>query len=328
MPKINFFLLTYIVILIIILSINTTTSTNELALKLEEEFNKLSISFPSNWQNYISEIKSFRILKFDKFEVNELDYKLQTSHQLNPTAIDNFRSIIYTDSEYFNTFNFSINNLNGGYTEFIGAARKVQNIVEIAYIELITSAKLLPRYENVTKTNCWRFLFLFKKCENSQEIISKGFTMEEIILISEALKAHAYKYLIDTTRNLLSALHQKEFVISQNSLYLSENGKYYLVVNPDGRMKIFSEFKRNGFPFFKNIWTSPNSPSDNQPHLLAIEQSGDLCLYDNSSNIIWRAENNIKGEGPFRLVMQNDGDLVLFGKDNSSIWKSNTVRKS
>ena len=327
MPKINFFIESYIVILITFLSINTSTSTNELAFKLEAEFNKLSVIFPPNWQNYILEIKSFRILKFDKFKVEELDFKLQTSHNFQPTVIDNFRSIIYTDSEYFETFNFSINNLNGGYSEFIGAARKVENIVEIAYIELETTALLLPRYETITKTNCWKFLFLFKKCEDTQEIISKGFTMNEITVISEAIKAYGYKYLIDTTKTLLSALHQKEFVISQNSLYLSENGKYYLVVNPDGRMKIFSEFRKNGFPFYENIWKSPNSRSFNPPHLLAIEQNGDLCLYDNSSNLIWRAENNTKGKGPYSLVMQNDGDLVLFDKDDNSIWKSNTAEQ-
>ena len=140
------------------------------------------------------------------------------------------------------------------------------------------------------------------------------------------MKAHAYKYLLDSTYNLIAALHTKEFAFSQNSSFFSYNGKYFFSMKNDGNLVLYS-VSPGGNSYNKPIWASQTPNLGEQPYLLAIERTGDLCIYDVNWKLLWNSKSGGKGVTPHRLFMEDDGDLVLKDKYDTITWKTSSARK-
>jgi len=68
------------------------------------------------------------------------------------------------------------------------------------------------------------------------------------------------------------------------------------------------------------------SPSRTSGSRLAIEDDGNLVLYDVSKGSVhWSSNSNANGVAPYTLTMQNDGDLVIVDSQNTKFWSSNTA---
>ena len=190
-----------------------------------------------------------------------------------------------------------------------------------------TTSTLVPQYEKVKQSKCWKIFMLFKKCTEKEDVISRGFTMDEVNIISQALKAHSYKHLRENTQNVISALETKEFVISENSPFFGSNGKYFIKMQDDGNMVLYSATPYNGFSQDRPIWSSGTFETGIRPYLLALEKSGDLCIYDNGWNLLWRSLTDGKGVAPHRLLIMNEGDMVIADKNGFVTWRTNTNGK-
>jgi len=253
----------------------------ELAANLQIEFSKISKNFPDGWNLYFQNIVSMGQIKLDEFDVNETEYRLRKIHRFNEDVISNFQTIIYEEYTIYKTFSFSISTYFSEYREFIGAARITNNNrVQFGYIEINTFSELILLYKLIPTKKCETFLFLFQKCHYYDNYIPRGYRMDELELISQTLKAHSYKHLLLRTQNVLIALQSKQFVLSENSPYYSDDGKYFLQMQRDGNLVIFEkdlitdEIKEN------KIWESGTKNIGIQPFLLVIEHDGELVIYD------------------------------------------------
>ncbi len=62
---------------------------------------------------------------------------------------------------------------------------------------------------------------------------------------------------------------------------------------------------------------------------LFIQGDGNLCLYPNKerTNCIWASGTHNKGRAPHILVMQEDGNLVIYDADKKPTWATDTYGK-
>jgi hypothetical protein len=69
----------------------------------------------------------------------------------------------------------------------------------------------------------------------------------------------------------------------------------------------------------------------NKNYLATLREDGNFVIYVSThfvdSNIIWQSNTKGKGEGPFRLALQEDGNVVIYDRKNTPTWASNTNGK-
>ncbi len=296
--------------------INLSYCQNELAENIDREFAKLALTYPSGWEDYFEYINSSSQIKLDKFNLRDFDFQLKKIHKFNPDVISNFQSIIWEEYTIFKTFSFSINDYESGFSEYVGAARIINNLIEIAYFQIDTTSNLKPVFEEDNKTEC-HIIFFVKTCKEVIEKRLRVYTLQEMGLILQTLKAHSYEELHRTTNNILSALQTKDFVISENSPYYSENGKFAFLVQEDGNMVIYRTDED-----FMPIWAIGTRFIGTRPYLFVIENYGFLILYDSNWKQIWRAVSSEIVTPPFKLVLTNQGILKFIDAKEIVIWNS------
>jgi len=308
--------------LILISLFNINSCQNELAKNLEEEFNRISNSFPENWEKYFISITSMGQIKLDHFHINDLEHRLSKNHRFIDEIITNFKSIIYEQYTIFKTFSFSVNSFYSNYREFVGAARIINDKVELAYIEIGTFSNLIPQYNIVPMKRCETKFFFFENCYHYNELIPRGYTLNELELILQTLKAHSYKHLLRNTKNVLSGLQSKHFVLAENSPYFSEDGKYFLRMQDDGNLVIYETNVKTDLYNDRPVWHSGTYSKGSQPYMLVIENDGEMIIYDEKWNSFWKTETSGKGIQPYNLVLGNDGILKLLDSKGDCLWKT------
>ncbi len=318
MSKLKIFLI-YLILIFSLVDICFCQS--ELAASLENEFKRIAKNFPEGWENYFVEITSKGHIKVDKFQSKDIDYRFIKIHQFNNEVINNFRTIVWEEYTVFKTFSFSINKNQSGYTEFIGAARIINNWIEIAYIEIDSTSILIPVFTEEKKIEC-RIILFKEKCEEKIVKIPRSYTLEEIEIIMDTLRANSFKHLQKTTHHILTALQTKEFVLSENSPYHSDEGNFFFLVQDDGNLVIFEKSAGSGIHKDKPIWSSSTNKRGTKPYLLVIEKNGDLVLYDSNWTHLWNPSTIQKGIAPFRLHLSNEGILTLIDGNENIIWDS------
>jgi len=300
--------------------INYSLCANELAVNLEMEFQKISSSYPSNWENYFNEIKSKGQLKLDKFHTKDLDKRLMKIHRFNEEVTNKIRTIVWEEYTIFKTFSFSLGDSQTAFSEFVGAARVIKNWVEIAYIEVESKAYLKQLTRSYIKRECYQKIT--KHCEDKIVVVPRGYTLEELEILHQTLKAHSYEYLYKQTKDLLSVLTTKEFVLSENSRYYSDNGLFYLIIQEDGNMVVYEEKSEEDD---KPVWASGTYHAGKRPFLLVIETDGNMVYYDANWVEIWFTLTAGEGNGPFGLNLRDDGILTLIDNDSKIMWKSRNI---
>ncbi len=121
------------------LRFQSLTSSQEMISALQAEIQKIATSAPSNADTYVNNVNSQGNFNTDSFDVSQTQQILSVKLQLPQVAIDKFNNIIFSESLTFQTFTASLTNQVALMSEFIGAARKVDTIVEVAFIQVSSS---------------------------------------------------------------------------------------------------------------------------------------------------------------------------------------------
>jgi len=122
---------------------------------LQSEIQKIAASTPSNANSYVNNIHSLGNFNSDSFNVSLTMQVLQQKLKLPQIAIDKFKNIIFSESLTFQTFTASLTQQVAYVSEFVGAARRVGNTAEIAFIQVSSSGEI----SSYTKKNL-KFLLI------------------------------------------------------------------------------------------------------------------------------------------------------------------------
>jgi len=169
---------------------------NELAVKLETEIQQISSEMPSHAGNLISGLTNSGELQFDSFRVEHLEDVLNNKYHLDASIVNKFKNIAFSSSLVFQTFRLEISK-QASLSEFIGAARNINNMIEIAFLSVQAQGNLLQQYDRINERSCSTSWLIIHECHDNWRNVPRGFTTAEIEDVSTALRASAYRYLVD-----------------------------------------------------------------------------------------------------------------------------------
>jgi len=164
-----------------------------LVLKLREEANHLAATMPSNANNFVRNIRSLGDFQADSFQDSQLEQTI-AKHNFPPQIAEKFRAIVFAKAVVFQTFCLAINGATASLNEFVGAARNVDGKVDIAFINVDSLGDLVQQFNSIKERKCKRILFI-KKCHDEWHQVPRGLTPEEINVVTNSLRAHAYEHL-------------------------------------------------------------------------------------------------------------------------------------
>jgi hypothetical protein len=317
--------LSYILIIlsIIFCNFNQIKTENELAEKLNLVINSIAEEMPDKYVDYFTYIRSTGFLKIDKFDLSNASQRLKNIHKFSGEVIEYFEDIVYAESTHFKTFSISIRPLDSIYYELIGAARVINNQVELAYIEIDTVSGNIPKRIEIILDYCTPYFFYWRFCVKRLDNIDASYTTEDMTIIYKSLRAHSYKHIKRTTDKILSALESKEFVLSENSKYFSDNGQIFLKIQEDGNLVLYKIENNNDIP----SWASQTYGKGNNPYMLVIEKCGDLIVYDSNWTIIWMADFEKNENLPYTLEISDEGIMELKDFMGNLMWKNGDKAK-
>ena len=110
--------------------------------------------------------------------------------------------------------------------------------------------------------------------------------------------------------------------INQNQYLGSQNGSYFLILQPDGNLV---GYKSLDFGPHNAFWSSKTDGKGVGPFRLVMQGDSNLVLYDGQNKPIWSSGTEGKGTpGYSKLIIQNDKNIVIYDRNNKPIWASNT----
>lgn len=169
---------------------------NELAVKLETEIQQISSEMPSYAGNLISGLTNSGELQFDSFRVEHLEDVLTNKYHLEASTVTKFKNIAFSSSLAFQTFRLEIAQ-QASLSEFIGAARNINNMIEIAFLSVHAQGNLLQQYDRINERSCSTSWLVIHECHDNWRNVPRGITAAEILDVSTALRASAYRYLVN-----------------------------------------------------------------------------------------------------------------------------------
>jgi hypothetical protein len=114
----------------------------------------------------------------------------------------------------------------------------------------------------------------------------------------------------------------------QNQRLQSNDGKYYVIMQADGNLALYSVKGKNRRTVDNRIWASSSNGKGVAPYRAVLHTDGNLVVYDSKNTALWSSNTSGKGKAPFSIVVQNDGNFVLYGKSGKPTWASNTWMKT
>lgn len=72
------------------------------------------------------------------------------------------------------------------------------------------------------------------------------------------------------------------------------------------------------------LWASGSNGKGEAPYHVAVQNDGNLVVYDKWHRPTWASDTWNKGDGPYNLDMQEDGNLVLYDRNGTPTWASDT----
>jgi hypothetical protein len=121
--------------------------------------------------------------------------------------------------------------------------------------------------------------------------------------------------------------HKIGDTIFQGQRLLSKNKKYFLEMQLDGNLVLYSRKGLNGKTKDNAIWNSGTARKGKGPFKAVMQNDGNFVVYDSTGAAIWNSNTSKKGKGPFRVIIQDDGNFVIYDNDKKSPWATNTVGK-
>jgi len=121
---------------------NSLAISDEMISSLKSEIQHIAASTPPNSATYIANIHSQGDFLSDSFDVSQTQNVLQSKWKFPKVVIEKFKSIIFSDSLTFQTFTASLTHSVADVSEFVGTARKVGDVAEIAFIQVLSSGRV------------------------------------------------------------------------------------------------------------------------------------------------------------------------------------------
>ncbi|PAA92044.1 hypothetical protein BOX15_Mlig018188g2 [Macrostomum lignano] len=130
--------------------------------------------------------KSNRMISF---HINNLNSAIQPYPKV---VQDKLRALAFAATTSFENFNVEIQNSYAVKTAYIGAARKVNNIVDVAILDVDIAASLVQKYITLSRRECKKTLF-WKKCKTVYWNEPRGYYANEINGMVTMLQHEAFK---------------------------------------------------------------------------------------------------------------------------------------
>ena len=168
---------------------------NELAVKLEAEIQQISSEMPPHAENLISDLTNSGELQFDSFRVELLNDILINKYHLDTSIVNRFKNIAFSSSLVFQTFRLEIAQ-QASLSEFIGAARNINGMVEIAFLSVQANCNMIQQYDRINERSCSTSWLIIHECHDNWRNVPRGMSADEIQDVSTALRTSAYRYLV------------------------------------------------------------------------------------------------------------------------------------
>ena len=168
---------------------------NKILSALRSAGSKVKYNYPSNYQKYVTDLTSTTIVKFDQILHTKID-SLKWTHNFPDKTINQFKAIKYSKNTIsYETFEFSYDKARTKIGNVFGVATKLDDdYVYFAYVKGEANAKAIIQFNSIPYEDCTRFLF-FKSCETKHRREKRGFKINELQIIENALKAKFYETL-------------------------------------------------------------------------------------------------------------------------------------
>ncbi len=104
----------------------------------------------------------------------------------------------------------------------------------------------------------------------------------------------------------------------------SPNAYFNAIMQDDGNFVIYYNKATVGYT---PIWATNTKTFSTLPHRFTLQTDAKLVVYSANNGVRWTANTVVKN--PTYLAMQNDGNLVLYDiATNAALWASNSNRCS
>ena len=228
---------------------------NKLLNALRSSASKYKYPYPSNYLNYVQNLASSTIVKFDQIEHNRVD-DLQRTHNFPPETVNKFKAIKYSKNAItFEEFKFDRNVGSSKLENVFGVATRLdEQYVYFVYVKGQATGKAVVQYNVYPYKSCWRFLF-FSGCKTKHRKVKRGLTFNENEIIRKSLVAKFYE-----TLNSILDLDQQKMIDKFKRLALSKRTSFpayykkYVVT-----VKTYLDFKTISLPSTNAIQNLKNS---------------------------------------------------------------------
>jgi len=173
---------------------------------IKYELEILRTTEPYETGRLVEGIKTDGYYNMDSFDLSELEEVL--SENEFPEELKNkIRGLIWADSVTFQGFHFSLMTGIANLYEMAGVARKGRNQVDLFYFASTSIATLRQQMEKISVKVCSSFFGLFDiYCSWEDKYIPRPYTIQEISIISDALRSKAYDSIYDTINSRMNLL--------------------------------------------------------------------------------------------------------------------------
>ena len=118
--------------------------------------------------------------------------------------------------------------------------------------------------------------------------------------------------------------------MANDEMISSLNGKYHLLIQPDGDLELHKKKNKKKDSKWKVIWASRTTGAGDPPYtLLLVKFSNELVVKDSGSNIIWSSGTKVSSNNNWiaggHATMKENGDFVLYDGNGRTMWSSDTV---
>ena len=134
---------------------------NKLLNGLRSSAIKYKFSYPANYLNYVQNLASSTIVKFDQIAHNKVD-DLQRTHNFPPETVTKFKAIKYSKNAVtFEEFKFDRNVGTSKLENVFGVATRLdEQFVYFVYVKGQATGKAVVQYNVYSHKSCSRFLFI------------------------------------------------------------------------------------------------------------------------------------------------------------------------
>lgn len=107
--------------------------------------------------------------------------------------------ILFAESVAFQSFRIvvNVNSRTGQMTEYVGAARRVNGVAQVAIAHVDAHVGLRPRYVLTSVKTCHRCWIFGRCCVNSRVKTLRGYTEDELRRVETAMRATSYQKLVE-----------------------------------------------------------------------------------------------------------------------------------